>query len=147
VRLKAALVRLSIVTFNFSLDAPFSCNQQERHVGNNIKKEEHELVQANERVEHHIEGFSWQREPFAVQSVCPITGEHANQERKAQEHEVQDCAPHQESGESLDIHDDPPLCFCIQHEAGQAVQNGVIHCNQSPPESSVFTTAAPKPIW
>jgi hypothetical protein len=101
-------VLLFIVTFRILLDTSFSCNQSERNVGNNIKKEEHELVEANERVEHHVEGFSWQREPFAMQAVYPITREHANQERKAHEHEVQDGAPHQESGKSLDFHDDPP---------------------------------------
>jgi hypothetical protein len=62
------------------LNGPFSCNQPERYVGNDIKKEEHEFVQADERVEHHIEGFSGQRKPYAVQSVCPITGEYADQE-------------------------------------------------------------------
>jgi len=48
--LKAALVLLIFVTFRILLDASFSCNQSERNVGNNIKEEEHELVEANERV-------------------------------------------------------------------------------------------------
>jgi hypothetical protein len=46
------------MSLSFLLDVPFSCNQPERHIGNDIEKEEHELVEANERVEHHIEGFS-----------------------------------------------------------------------------------------
>ena len=92
------------------LDALFSCNQQEGYVRNNVEEEKHEFVQADERVEQHVERLSGHREPFAVQSVCPIGAEHANQERKVQEHEVQDGAPHQESRYSLDIHYDPPSC-------------------------------------
>jgi len=45
-----------------------------------IEKEEKELVQAEKRIEHHIEGLPGQRKPYAVESMSPVSDKDTDQE-------------------------------------------------------------------
>jgi hypothetical protein len=93
---------------------PISSHDQQGNVGNDIKHQEDNLEQREERVHYHVEGIPRDGKPFALHAVHPITGEYTNHGRKNKPGSVYDCAPHKNCLERVNIHDVPPFPLCIQ---------------------------------
>jgi hypothetical protein len=89
-------------------------DDQQSHVGNKTEHKDQCFVQCDERVYHHVEGFSGNGKPFAVYSVGPVSGTDTDQRRDNQQCYVQNRAPHEKCSDTVDIHDIAPLSFCVE---------------------------------
>ena len=47
----------------------FSSDDQQSNVGNDIEDQKGDFEQPEERVDDHVEGFSWNGKPFALRSI------------------------------------------------------------------------------
>lgn len=71
-------------------------DDQQSHIGNDIKDQKDDFEQPEERVNDHIEGFSGNGKPFALRTVHQIRGQYTHCGPKDQQGSVYDCTPHKE---------------------------------------------------
>jgi hypothetical protein len=93
----------------------FLSDNQQSHIGNDIEDQKDDLEQPEKRVNDHVVGFSGNWEQFVLHAIHEIRGEHEKHCPQNEYATIYDGAPHKECCHCLNIHDVPPLSFCIQH--------------------------------
>jgi hypothetical protein len=82
-----------------------SCDDSQGQVGSEIEEKKDNLNQSQKRVDDHVEGFSGNGEPSALCAINEIQGEYGEHTPQSEDDSVDDCAPHKECRECLNIHD------------------------------------------
>ncbi len=82
-----------------------SCDDLQGQVGSEIEEEKDNFDQSQERVNHHVEGFSGNGEPSALCAIHEIQGEYREHSPQSEDDSVYDRAPHKECCECLNVHD------------------------------------------
>jgi len=89
-------------------------DDQQSHVWNDIEDQKDDFEQPEEQVNDHVVSFSGNGEQFALYAIHNIRGKHKEHCPQNEDAAIYDCAPHEERRECMNIHDVPPLSFCIQ---------------------------------
>jgi hypothetical protein len=86
-----------------------SPNDQQRKVWHQIEDDYLNLEQAEEAIHGHIESLPRNGKPPALRAVHHVGGQEKYDAPKSQQRHIEDCAPHEEIGQRLNVHDFAPL--------------------------------------